>query len=379
MKPRTALRATVAAALSLAAGAASAQDFKVSGFASLVVGRTSGACVATDAMATQHNDSCTRAIVDWGHGGVYQNKWTAGEETRAGIQGEWKLSKELTAVTQVSARTLSDQHVNLEWAYLSYSPTPDWKLQVGRKRIPLYYYSDFQDVGFAYNTVRPTPDVYGWDVVNYNGASLSHSQSMGDWNFRAEVYAGGENSRKNPYSTIFYDEKFDVRWGSLRGASLEFSKDWFTGRVSYTRSNFSIRDRAAGAAVELFDGSTRAPQSFMGLVLNGDWDEWQWRSEFGKARRMDAAGYDADFYLMTLGHQMGKFTLTAGLSAYKEKSDFDLDTYVPVKLSTRTLALRYDVHKGGAVKLQFDRVRDTSPSPLSGHSRLISLSYDLVF
>lgn len=379
MAPSTAFRSTAALTLALTVCAASAQDFKFSGFASLVVGRTSGGCVTTDAMATQHADSCTRAIVDWGHGGVYRNEWAADQETRAGLQGEWKLSKELMAVAQVSARTLSEQHANLEWAYLSYSPTPDWKLQFGRKRIPLYYYSDFQDVGFAYNTVRPTPDVYGWDVVNYNGASVSHSQTLGDWNLRAEAYLGSETSRKNPYSTIFYDEKLDVRWGGLRGASLEFSKDWFTGRVSYTRSNFSLRDRAAGSPLELFDGSTRAPQSFMGLVLNGDWDDWQWRSEFGKARRMQAAGYDADLYLMTLGHQMGKFTLTAGLSAYKEKTDFDASTYVPVKLSTKTLALRYDLHKGGALKLQWDRVRDTSPSPLTGSSRLISLSYDLVF
>lgn len=57
----------------------------------------------------------------------------------------------------------------------------EWKLQIGRKRLPLYYYSDFQDVGYAYNTVRPSPDVYGWDIVNYNGASLSTTRSLGDW------------------------------------------------------------------------------------------------------------------------------------------------------------------------------------------------------
>ncbi|MEF3019424.1 hypothetical protein V3478_33245, partial [Pseudomonas aeruginosa] len=86
---------------------------------------------------------------------------------RAGVQGEWQLDPQWSAVAQITARTLQDQHVKLEWAYVTYAPTPEWKLQVGRKRIPLYYYSDFQDVGFAYNTVRPSPDVYGWDVVNY--------------------------------------------------------------------------------------------------------------------------------------------------------------------------------------------------------------------
>jgi len=170
-----------------------------------------------------------------------------------------------------------------------------------------------------------------------------------------------------------------VQWRGIQGLSLEVSRDWFTGRISYTRSDFRVRDQASGDYAELFDGSTQSKHRFFGLVLNGDWDEWQLRSEFGKASRMNAAGYDADFYLVTLGRQFGAFTLTGGLSAYKENSVFSIDDYVPVKLKTTTLALRYELHKGGAVKLQFDRIRDTSPAALTGHSRVLSLAYDMVF
>lgn len=356
-----------------------AQELKLSGFASLVAGRTSGGCVPIVGLAPRYNDSCTRYIADWGHGAVYTQDWDLDRETRAGLQAEWKLNKQFSAVAQVSARTLSEQHANLEWAYLSWSPTPEWKLQIGRKRIPLYYYSDFQDVGYAYNTVRPTPDVYGWDIVNYNGASVSTTRSLADWTLRAEAYAGGETSRKNPYSKIFSDDPVDIRWGGLRGLSVELSRDWFTGRLSYTRSDFRLRDRASGDYQALFNGTDRASQSFLGLALNGDWDEWQWRSEFGRAKRMDAAGYDASFYLMTLSRQFGGFTVVGGSSAYSESSRFDLDTYVPVKLRTLTLAARYELHKGGALKLQLDRVRDRGSSPLAGHARVISLAYDLVF
>jgi hypothetical protein len=161
--------------------------------------------------------------------------------------------------------------------------------------------------------------------------------------------------------------------------SVELSQDWFTGRLSYTRSNLEIRDRASGSLVELFNGSTRASQDFFGLGLNGDWDEWQWRSEFGKARRMDAVGYDATFYLMTLGRQFGSFTLTGGQSGYRESTNFAPADYQPVKLATTSLALRYDVHKGGALKLQFDRVRDTSAVTFSGKARVTTLAYDVVF
>lgn len=372
-----ALRALLGGGALLAAPWAQAQELKASGFASLVLGRSQGAC-QTHALAARYDGSCTRYVVDWGHGGVVTDEWAADVETRAGLQLDWKLSPQWSATVQVSARTLKEQALNLEWAYLSYAISPEWKLQVGRKRIPLYYYSDFQDVGYAYNTVRPSPDVYGWDVVNYNGASLSTSQTLGQWTMRAEVYGGSEKSRKNPYSRLFGDDPPDVSWSGIAGGSVEFNQDWFTTRISYTRTQFSVRDRATGARQTLYDGSTKAQQDFLGLALNGDWDEWQWRSEIGKARRMDAAGYDASFYLATLGRQFGTYTVTVGQSGYRERTNFPAD-YSPVKLSTTSLALRYEVHKGGALKLQLDRVRDRSAATFSGNARGLHLAYDVVF
>lgn len=160
---------------------------------------------------------------------------------------------------------------------------------------------------------------------------------------------------------------------------MELNRDWFTARLSYTRSNYEVRDRASGAAQVLFDGSTKASQSFYGLALNGDWDEWQLRSEFGKAARMNAVGYDASFNLVTLGRQFGAFTVTAGMSSYRESSRFTPDEYAPLKLNTRQLTLRYELHKGGALKAQIDAVRDRSNSTFSGNARVLSVAYDLVF
>lgn len=377
-RPRNAAALVVSA---LVAGAftlpAVAQELKLSGFASLVAARSSGSCSPNN--LAERFDSCTRYITDWAHGAVVRDRWELDQESRAGVQIEWRISAEFSGVVQATARTLKDQAANLEWAYLSYAPSPEWKLQLGRKRIPLYYYSDFQDVGFAYNTVRPSPDVYGWDVVNYNGASLSTQRSLGDWQLRGEVYGGSETSRKNPYTRLFTDEPPDIKWSGIRGLSLELSRDWFTGRLSFTQTDFQSRDRATGTYLALFDGSTKARQEFLGLALNGDWDEWQLRSEFGKVKRMNAVGYDARFYLLTLGRQFGDFTLTGGVSRYRETTRFAPDEYLPVKLGGASLTLRYELHKGGALKLQFDRVRDSGSESFSGNARVLSVAYDLVF
>lgn len=364
--------------LALPALAEGGGDLKVTGFMSLVVGQTQGAC-SENGLAGQYDGSCTRYVADYAHNGVVTDRLAANRESRAGLQLDYKPSKEWGGTLQLTARPNRDQHLNLEWAYVSYTPSPEWKFQLGRKRIPLYYYSDFQDVGFAYNTIRPSPDVYGWDVVNYNGASVTTQRALGDWQLRAEAYAGSENSRKNPYSQVYSDTPLDIKWSRIAGLSVEVSRDWFTGRLSYTRSDFQSRDHGSGTPVTLFDGSAKATQDFIGLALNGDWDDWQWRSELGSAQRQRAVGYDARYYLATLGRVWGSLTLTGGLSAYLERTPYTPDVYAPVRLHSLLLALRYDLHKGGALKLQWDRVRDASVNPAAGSARVLSAAYDLVF
>ena len=358
-------------------GTAQAQDFSFSGFGTLALGRSSGDCESNSAMASAYSGACTRSIVDWGHGGVYLPSTSARPESRLGAQGKLVLSPDWSATVQLTARALDEQHLNLEWAYLTYKINPDWALQLGRKRLPLYYYSDFQDIGYAYNTVRPSPDVYGWDVVNYNGASLSWSKDVGDWSLRAEALLGSETSRKNPYSKLVSDDPKDIKWSGIGGLAFEFGRDWFTGRLSYVRSKFQQTDRKSGTVETLLSGKTRVNQSFLGLALNGDIGDWVLRSEFGQTDRA-GLGYKAKFNLLTAGYRVGAFTLTGGISGYKETTPYPAD-YEPVHDRGALLALRYEVHKGGALKLQYDKVTDRGVAPFAGSSRLLSASYDFVF
>ncbi|MEH0166290.1 porin [Roseateles microcysteis] len=361
----------------LAAPAACAQDLSLSGFGTLALGRSSGSCESNAAMASAYTGYCTRAIADWGHGGVYTPSTSAKPESRLGLQGQAKFDANFSATVQLTARSLEEQHLNLEWAYLTARLSPDWTLQLGRKRLPLYYYSDFQDIGFAYNTVRPSPDVYGWDVVNYNGASLAWSRDVGEWTLRAEALAGSENSKKNPYSRLVVDDPMDVKWSGITGLVLEFSRDWFSGRLSYTRSQFQQTDHNTGVVLATLSGKTRVNQSFLGAAFNADIGAWTLRSEVGRSDRAEL-GYKASFYLLTAGYRIGAYTLTAGTSQYRETTPYPAD-YVPVVDRGSLLALRYELHKGGALKLQYDRISDRGSSPFAGSARLLSASYDFVF
>ncbi|MGM9513239.1 hypothetical protein ACS5PK_03185 [Roseateles sp. DB2] len=355
--------------------AAQAQEWKTSGFASLVVGRSTGGCVADAGMAPSYQADCTRYIADWAHAGVYTQDWSAAQESRAGLQLSWAPTREWSATTQITARSRPDQHLNLEWAYLSYAPSPSWTLQVGRKRLPLYFYSDFQDIGYAYSTIRPSPDVYGWDVVNYNGLSAAWRTALGGWNLRLEGLYGGETSRKNPYSRLVTDETLDVRWSGIVGAVVELEQDWFSARLSYIRSDFQQGLHGQGWG-ELADGSMKGRQSFIGLALNADPGDWVLRSELGRSKR-PSIGYDADFYLLTVGHRFGPWTPTVGLSQYKEKAR--VDAYAPLDTRSLLIALRYELNASSALKVQWDRVRERGPQPFAGNANALTASWDLVF
>ena len=353
-----------------------AMENTFSGFGTVAAGRTFGGCVDGTAMAPSYSAHCTRYIADWAHAGVYTPEWSASEESRIGLQWTGAFTDSLSATAQAVGRLNVGQKVGLEWAYLTYKINPSWSVQLGRKRLPLYYYSDFQDIGYAYTSIRPSPDVYGWDVVNYNGGNVDYTTDVGDWSLRGSVFAGSETSRKNAYTTLIYDELKDVKWDGIAGAWLEVNHDWFTARVSYTESIFQQIDRATGEVDELYFGRFKGHQRFYGVALNADYDDWIARSEFAAADR-STQGYKAKYFFVTVGHRIGDFTPAATLSAYLEKST--VPDYDGVRNRTASFSLRYEVNKSSALKVQLDRDIDSSSVPYTGTAKAVAVSYDFVF
>lgn len=362
------------AAAALLAGPAAAQGLSLSGFASLVLGRTAGACTASAALGAEQADNCTRFVADWAHGGLYTDRPSLRPESRAGLQADWAWHPALTLTTQLTTRALPKQALNLEWAYATWRPAEHWQLQLGRKRLPLYHYSDFQDVGFAYDTIRPSADVYGWDIVNYNGLSAAYSTRLGGWNLRAEFLAGGERSTDNRFLGLFGMRQRTIEWRNIRGVVAETGVDGWSGRLSHMVAEFRQRDDAAGLE-EVPVGGPR--HVFTGAAIGHDAGRWVWRSEYGVTRR-SSLNYAARFHSSTLGYRIDQGVLTVGASGYQERRlDTGEATYGHHSL---VLAWRRELGPGKAMKLQVDRVRDTTlPLPAVGHALVLSASYDMIF
>lgn len=369
--------AALAALAMLGAPRAQADDFQVSGFLTLAGGRTFGAAVdpSTLSLSDRFSDRCPCFIADWGHAGVYGPSWSLRPESRVGVQLNYDLTPEWHITGQTVARAVPGYRPDLEWAYVTYSGLAGWTFQVGRKRLPLYDYSDYQDVGYAYSWIRPPADVYGWDVVNYNGASASWSGSVHGFQVRASGYAGGETSKQNLYSRLIYGKDEDpltVKWSGIIGGDVSAEYKGITARLAYMKSDYSDSLNP-----------DKVPQKTYGGSLNAELGDWTVRSEFSKFDRTKQ-GYVAKAMMVSAAYRIGEWTPHLTWSRYRESST--LPTYNPVRTQTWSLGLRRELTPQSSLKVQFDKTRDsgvtadgTARSLYAGSARAISVAYDQVF
>jgi hypothetical protein len=365
------------AAIALGSTNAVAVDFQFSGFGSVAAGKTSGECTPENALPDQFRNNCTRFIADWARGGVYSDSAALRPESRIGLQGTTTFNAKWSATAQVVLRGIRDEEAAMEWAFVTYKPSPSWTIQAGRKRLPLFYYSDFQDVGYAFAWARVPADVYGWDIVNFNGGSVAYNGQAPGGSIRASTFTGFETSKKNGYSRLLYNEAKDTKWTRIVGADLEWSNNWLTGRVVYVRSGFQQIDHGSGQAEELAHGRDRGNHRAYGGSLNADLGKWQLRSEYSVFDRNEYQLFKSDAWFVSAGYRIGAFTPYVLTSRYTE-STRDADRYTPTGFSTAAVGVRYDVSKSGALKLQFDRFRGFD-AIFQGDSGLVSLSYNFVF
>jgi hypothetical protein len=358
----------------LAADSDSASDLKISGFISVVGGKIfSGGLDKNYEGPTEidgHNCPCYTA--DWANAGVYTKDFSFKPESRAGIQATYKPNSQLSLVGQLVIRG-TDSTPNLQWAYAGYKLDKNWEVQVGRKRIPLYYYSDFQDIGVAYPWVVPPPELYGWEATNYNGASLRYSGNVGESNLTGSVFAGSEKVKDSLYQKLYYTGKTEVTWKKLMGADLEVSNGPLTARAVYMQAD--VRTFNPENALD-----NTAHLKAAGIAVNLDFEPWFFLTELTQLTRSfveDQYEVKAPAFTIGVGKHIGNWTPFINYARYTEKTT-DLDKYAPQSFQRASITLRYDLGSNSAIKAQVDRNVDTTNN-YGGNNKLFRISYDRVF
>ena len=368
-------------------GTAHAWDLKLHGYGSVIAGQI---LTGDPDMNPGAGQSCPCNVVEWPDNEIYTGKKVqVTPETHAGVQLNLEMTSWLSAVGQLVGRTVS-HNASLDWAYLSADLGSHLTIQAGQKRIPIYYYSEYQDVGYAYMLIRQPQEVYGWDMTNYQGASARYREELGDVSLNFSVFGGNGKVTNSPYYHIYGTDNVDVRWKNIFGSDLELVYKWATARFVYIHSTNEYNDTTTGTGWD----NGNADQKMYGMALNLDFDRLFVLSEFNLNRKYigPSSGYvasdgspltpakiDAPNYTIGAGYKIGDWTPFVNYSSYREYTTTH-DTYkIPWYYDSTALVLRYDFAQHQDVKLQYTKTRDMNPpgGKWMGNSQLISLAYDV--
>lgn len=138
-----------------------------------------------------------------------------------GVQMDTKFNEQWTTTVQAKyAPSLSDDSkwdTSIAWAFLSYRPSNDWLLRLGKLRVPIYLNSENVDVGVTYDFARLPAEVFSISPTNdFTGAGFSKS-----WNLdTTEVSLDGYWGKASTYWRFFMRDDLSAAGGLSRGAKF---------------------------------------------------------------------------------------------------------------------------------------------------------------
>lgn len=285
-----------------------------------------------------------------------------------GLQMTFNVNDQTEATVQLQARGADDWDPEIEWAFLAYTFDNGTKLRGGKLRLPLYMYSDYLEVGYAYPFARPSVDVYSLvNFSNYTGVDALVPIELGSstltlqpfaGSLTDDVAAGGEVTLKNILGLV---------------GTLEY--DSLTLRAIYGQGD--VETDPAGALGILNDTDAE----FNGLAASWDPGNYFITAEF--ARRKNEGLYpDADAVYAVAGYRFDAVTpyLMVGqtettdddqrdaLAALGLRSGFD------VRRTTYSAGLRWDFMPQLALKFDVTKADsfDGTSGGLSSNSGIVS-------
>lgn len=357
---------------------------------------------------------------DYAQAGIYDGssglQWKP--DSKLGLQGTATFPGQAWSVTgQLVARGARDGRVDLEWLYASYKLNGHFTVQAGRKRIPMFYYSDTQDVGFALPWAHLPSQLYGWEAVNYNGVNLSYQGQWGEWTGAMDLLAGSESRKETGYWKIYRGKRnrTDIKWEDIVGGDIALTRDWLETRFVYLQSKMRSRnvngiwdgaltpgartygqDPSGDTAADPGFGNPAGNQKIYGLTFNVDYRNFLVRSEIIYIDHRQSMGYKDHAFIVGAGYRFGRLTPMVTVADYRSQAITAAGAASDAQEATRTtsLVLRYDLTPSSDIKVQFDSQKDRSgphytldqiglgtsvPGNRYGNSRLLTLAYDMIF
>ena len=331
-----------------------ASDFEISGFASIATGKV----ISGD-----------KFLADYPKTGIYDHDWSYTPDTSVGLQLISKINDRSSFIIQAVSHGALDFEIQLDWAYFNYEINDNVSLQFGRKKLPLYYYSDYFDIAYTYNWVRPPADNYTWQITSYNGLSIIYEKDLGGWEALFNIYTGREDSSDNNLLSELSSSSVDERWKNMFGFVAELSNNWLDLR-------FTLMQGQLDRSIDGVQTEKNVKQQFAGVSVNIFLDKFSFLSELNHYER-SASSIKYNTAMVSLAYQVGEFTPYVTYSMFIQDPNSaggDEEHY------TNGIGMRWDFDINLALKIQYDKNTDKGQViSVFGDAELISASLDMVF
>lgn len=278
-------------------------------------------------------------------GSYYEDTWRFAPESLVGLQAQAVITDKLRATVQLVAKGGDEYDANVDWAFMSYDLTNDLTLNAGRFRLPLYYYSDFLDVGYAYHWIRPPVEMYDAFTAGLEGVNLYHNTFLGNWQLETQAWYGGIQAESDMMS-------FDVQGNA--GVAITGTWNWLKLRALYNVTEIGLES-------DYFDMDVDV--KFMALGLMVDHNNFFWRNEAtlannrthfpetndapaGTLKTETLKGYS------TVGYTFGNWTPHFTQSYTRE----DANGHQP-DATTSTVGVAWNFHRSAMFKLEYMKTR----------------------
>ncbi len=334
----------------------SSAEISVSGFGSAVLGTV----VKGDGY-----------IAEYPNLGVYDDNFDFGQETKLGIQARAPIQQDLNLTLQMMTRGANEWEPQLEWMYLTYFFNDSVDIQVGRLRMPVYKYSEFMDVGFAYPWVRVPADTYSLDVVNYNGLRVNYLTGSESIPIRLSTYLGREKEENSELMSYLFGGDVDRDFKQIIGLVADGSYDFLNLRLSYTEAELDDLLDGVGDTKDISFFDAAFTLSFGNLSILAEYNEYK-------------PFYSSYFGSLNYQHNLNTY--------YLLWSKFDLDKPFE-EHDTTSIGVRHNIGDNVALKFDLSFFADDGFNPFTGQpnpvfhndddgegdSTILTIALDFVF
>jgi hypothetical protein len=312
--------------------------------------------------------------------------WSPDVDSRLGAQVTARFTPQLSAMLQViSEQRYNDTYVpHVEWANITYQPTPELSLRIGRIVLPTFLISDSRKVAYANPWVRPPVEVYNLSpIFDSDGAYVSYKVHLGEL-VNTAVGTYGQTSFGYPQGGRFTVKRLRVIADTVEYGPTTLHVAYQASSYTYNTADplFDAFRQFGPQGIALADKYNLDDKRAQVITAGALYDPGNWfvTGEWGQRSLHSAAGEAIAWYLSG-GYRVAKFTPYVTYSRAKPDSNTTdpglslsglppniagvaaglnaaLNSLLGTLASQKTISVgaRWDVIKNVDVKLQYDRI-----------------------